>query len=119
MIQLDTQKNNSQIELSQKTEEIVLDAMTEKTYMTKDEFGILLIKKIINNQNKLEISLIDELYYLYGKNQFANITVDQNLEPELFSFIEQSKQKPRFNNYSKDKLEYFVKRIYELSNSRS
>ena len=119
LIQLDTQKNNSQIELSQKTEEIVLDAMTEKTYMTKDEFGNLLIKKIINNQNKLEISLIDELYYLYGKNQFANIIVNQNLEPELFSFIEQSKQKPRFNNYSKDKLEYFVKRIYELSNSRS
>ena len=114
LIQLDTQKNNSQ-----KNEEIVLDTMTEKTYMTKDEFGNLLIKKIINNQNKLEISLIDELYYLYGKNQFANIAVDQNLEPELFSFIEQSKQKPRFNNYSKDKLEYFVKRIYELSNSRS
>lgn len=119
LIKLDTQKNNSQIELPQKNEEIVLDTMTEKTYMTKDEFGNLLIKKIINNQNKLEISLIDELYYLYGKNQFTNFIVDRNIEPDLFSFIEQSKQKPRFNNYPKDKLEYFVKRIYELSNSRS
>ena len=119
LLQFATEKNNSQIELSQQNEEIALDTITEKVYMTKDEFGNLLIKKIINNQNKLEISLIDELYYLYGKNQFANIIVDQNLEPELFSFIEQSKQKPRFNNYSKDKLEYFVKRIYELSNSRS
>lgn len=77
--------------------------------------AIFKLKKILN---KLEVSLVDKLYYLYEKDHFSNISIDQIQEPELFLFIEQSKEKPRFNNYPKHKLEYFVERIYELSNNR-
>jgi hypothetical protein len=40
-------------------------------------------------------------------------------DPELFAFVEQTKQKPRFNDYSKEELTNFVDRIYELRKDNS
>jgi hypothetical protein len=56
---------------------------------------------------------------LYGENQFKDIIVDKKVDPELFDFIEQSKEKPRFSNYPKEILEYYVRRIYELRENNS
>jgi hypothetical protein len=57
---------------------------------------------------------IDQLYKEYADNQFADIIVDSIQEPELDNFIKESKVKPRFNNYSYDKLKYFAERIIEI-----
>jgi hypothetical protein len=62
----------------------------------------------------------DELYVLYGKNKFADITVDATIDPELAKFVEETKSKgPKFSNYSNEKLHSFVERIYELRKNQS
>ena len=30
----------------------------------------------------------DELYRLYGENQFADLKIDETTDPELFKFVE-------------------------------
>ena len=67
----------------------------------------------------LKIKPIDLLYNEYGKDQFTGIIVDQTREPELFNFVESSKEKARFNNYSQDSLKYYARRIYELRKDNS
>ena len=62
---------------------------------------------------------IDELYRLYGENHFADLKVDPDTDSELYKFLENSKDKPRFSGYPKEKLEYFVRRIYELRENNS
>jgi hypothetical protein len=62
----------------------------------------------------------DELYKLYGVNKFADITVDATIDPDLAKFVEETQTKgPKFSNYSNDKLESFVERIYELRKNQS
>jgi hypothetical protein len=57
----------------------------------------------------------DRLYKEYSDHEFKNITVDKELEPELYEFVEETKNKgTKFSNYDNDKLEYFARRIYEL-----
>lgn len=51
---------------------------------------------------------------MYAADQFKSVVVDAEAEPELFKFIEESKVKPRFNNYSQEKLTQFKDRINEL-----
>ena len=67
----------------------------------------------------LNIKPIDLLYREYEKDQFKNILVDPVKEPELFNFVESSKEKARFNNYSQDALKYYARRIYELRENNS
>lgn len=50
----------------------------------------------------------------YDKDKFQGLVFDKEQEPELAQFIEESKDKVRFNNYPKDDIEYFASRIYEL-----
>ena len=60
------------------------------------------------------------MYKLYGANKFADITVDATIDPELAKFVEETQTKgPKFSNYSNDKLESFVERIYELRKNQS
>ena len=59
------------------------------------------------------------MYRLYNKNKFEDIVVDKNTDPEFYAFIEESKERPRFNNHSKEQLEYFVRRIYEFRENNS
>jgi hypothetical protein len=62
----------------------------------------------------------DEMYKLYGANKFADIAVDATIDPELAKFVEEIQTKgPKFSNYSNDKLESFVERIYELRKNQS
>lgn len=57
----------------------------------------------------------DRLYKEYGDHAFKNIIVDKDLEPELYEFVEETKNKgTKFSNYDTEKLEHFAKRIYEL-----
>ena len=57
----------------------------------------------------------DRLYKEYSDHEFKNITVDKDLEPELYEFVEETKSKgTKFSNYDNDKLEHFARRIYEL-----
>lgn len=57
----------------------------------------------------------DELYRLYSSNVFDHLEVDETTDPELAKFVDETKTKgPKFNNYSKEKADYFVSRIYEL-----
>ena len=56
----------------------------------------------------------DELYKLYSQNKFRDIEVDPT-DTALADFVEETKTKgPKFSNYTREKLEYFVSRIYEL-----
>jgi len=69
---------------------------------------------------RLEAKPIDELYVAYSKGWFDTLEVDKDLEPELYEFVELVKNdSPRFNNYSKDKLTYFARRVYELRKDNS
>jgi hypothetical protein len=62
----------------------------------------------------------DELYRLYGENQFLDLEIDETTDPELFKFVEETKLRgPKFANYSPEKIEYFVSRIYELRKNNS
>ena len=62
----------------------------------------------------------DELYRLYGENQFADLTIDETTDPELFKFVDETKTKgPKFSNYTAEKLEQFLSRIYELRKNNS
>jgi hypothetical protein len=66
-------------------------------------------------QERSNVKIKDELYKLYGDDQFANINVDATIDPELAKFIEETKSKgPKFSNYPQEKLRSFVERIYEL-----
>lgn len=57
----------------------------------------------------------DELYKLYDENKFADLNVDPETDKELYNLVEETKTKgPKFSNYGPDKIEYFVRRIYEL-----
>ena len=57
---------------------------------------------------------VDLLYKEYRQDKFAGLVIDKDAEPELYDFVESSKEKARFSNYKADKLEHFAKRIYEL-----
>ena len=71
-------------------------------------------------QQRSNARVTDELYKLYGANKFEDITVDDTIDTELAKFIEETKRKgPKFSNYSNEKLESFVERIYELRKNQS
>ena len=62
----------------------------------------------------------DELYKLYGVNGFKDLIIDREIDPELFEFVEETKTVgPHFSNYSRDRLEHFARRIYELRKDNS
>lgn len=70
--------------------------------------------------NKSKIRPTDELYKLYGNKIFDTLQVDKSTDPELYKFVEKIKTKgPKFSNYSKEKLEQFVNKIYELRENNS
>jgi hypothetical protein len=57
----------------------------------------------------------DELYKLYGANAFEQLVIDENVDPELAKFVNETITKgPKFSNYASEKLNQFVSRIYEL-----
>ena len=60
------------------------------------------------------------MYRLYSANVFDTLIVDEITDPELFTFVNETKTKgPKFSNYSREQLEYFVSRIYELRKNNS
>lgn len=62
----------------------------------------------------------DELYRFYSDKVFDTLEVDSTTDPELFEFVEETKTKgPKFSNYSVEKVETFVSRIYELRKDNS
>ena len=62
----------------------------------------------------------DELYKLYSAKVFDTLEVDATTDPELAKFVEETKIKgPKFSNYTAEKIEYFVSRIYELRKNNS
>ena len=67
----------------------------------------------------LKIKPIDLLYSEHAKDKFSGIIIDPQKEPELANFIDQNKEKARFNNYSQDILKYYARRIYELRKDNS
>ena len=51
----------------------------------------------------------------YGKDAFAGIIVNSAEEPELAAFIADiNSGTHKFDDYPKENLEYFARRIYEL-----
>ena len=57
----------------------------------------------------------DELYKLYGISKFKDLVVDEVTDPALAKFVTETQvHGPRFSNYSIEKLNQFVDRIYEL-----
>ena len=57
----------------------------------------------------------DELYKLYGISKFKDLAIDETTDPALAKFVTETQvHGPRFSNYSIEKLNQFVDRIYEL-----
>jgi hypothetical protein len=66
------------------------------------------------------ISAIDQLYKEYSDHQFEDFIVDLQLEPELYNFVQETKQHgPRFSDYPIEKIQYFEERIHELRKNNS
>jgi hypothetical protein len=71
-------------------------------------------------QSRLGIKAKDELYKLYGQDKFKDLDIDQKTDPELYAFVEETKARgPKFSNYSHEKIDFFVSRIYELRKNNS
>lgn len=65
--------------------------------------------------SKTDFKLKDQLYVEYSFDEFKGLTVDENAEPELYSFINDIQTNgPRFYSYTPEQLEHFASRIYEL-----
>jgi hypothetical protein len=57
----------------------------------------------------------DQLRVEYGRDQFQNLIVDKDADPDLYNFIENIKANgPRFYSYSEEQLKYFEECIHEL-----
>lgn len=52
---------------------------------------------------------------LYDAGTFSEISVKEDEDPELAEFVKQTLTRgPKFSNYTPEKIQYFVDRIYEL-----
>jgi hypothetical protein len=57
---------------------------------------------------------------LYSARIFDTLEVDAITDPVLAKFVDETKNKgPKFSNYTTEKIEYFVNRIYELRKNNS
>ena len=60
------------------------------------------------------------MYKLYSAKVFDTLEVDAMTDPDLAQFVDETKNKgPKFSNYTAEKLEYYVNRIYELRKNNS
>jgi hypothetical protein len=60
------------------------------------------------------------MYKLYSAKVFDTLEVDAMTDPDLAQFVDETKNKgPKFSNYTAEKLENFVNRIYELRKNNS
>lgn len=66
-----------------------------------------------------DLKAIDRLYTEYGFDNFKSLNINDE-DIKFKEFIEETISKgPRFNNYSRDELEHFVSKIYELRKNQS
>lgn len=75
-----------------------------------------LFKRILKATNREDFfKPIDRLYIEYNKDQFRNIKVGQQEEPELYQFINDIKNGThKFHDYPQEDIDYYASRIYEL-----
>jgi hypothetical protein len=60
------------------------------------------------------------LYSEYSSDQFKGLTVDKELEPELYEFVEYVKENgARFYMHTAEQIDHFAKKIYELRKNNS
>ena len=60
------------------------------------------------------------MYSEYSSDQFKGLTVDKELEPELYEFVEYVKENgARFYMHTAEQIDHFAKRIYELRKNNS
>ena len=78
-------------------------------------------KRILEKKEYKDIfKPIDRLYVEFDKDKFEGIKVNDNLETELASFINDIRSGSRkFNDYTPDEIQYFASRIYELRKNNS
>ena len=58
---------------------------------------------------------IDQLYKGYSDHKFQDFIVNNDTEPELYAFVEQTKKHgPQFSDYPLEKIAKFEERIHEL-----
>jgi hypothetical protein len=66
------------------------------------------------------IKPVDQLYKEYSDHKFEDFIVNNNTEPGLYAFVEETKKYgPRFSNYTDEKIKYFEERIHELRKNNS
>lgn len=90
-----------------------------KSVPVSEEKKITTETKEIINTIPSDFKPKDFLYQEYAKDQFRGLEFDSDEEPELFKFIKESENGPKFNNYSSDILKYFARRIYESRKNNS
>jgi hypothetical protein len=55
------------------------------------------------------------LYRIYDVDRFNDLIIDKFADPALYDFVEETKARgPKFANYSRERLQEFASRIYEL-----
>ena len=60
------------------------------------------------------------MYSEYSSDQFKGLTVDKELEPELYEFVEDVKENgARFYMHTAEQIDHFAKKIYELRKNNS
>lgn len=60
------------------------------------------------------------MYSEYSSDQFKGLTVDKELEPELYEFVEYVKENgARFYMHTAEQIDHFAKKIYELRKNNS
>lgn len=60
------------------------------------------------------------MYKLLSEGTFKKLNPNPDTDPELYKFVEETNTKgPKFSNYTREKLETFLSRIYELRKNNS
>jgi hypothetical protein len=60
------------------------------------------------------------MYRLYDVAHFNDLIIDKFTDQVLYEFVEETKTRgPKFANYSQERLQEFVSRIYELRKNNS
>lgn len=95
--------------------EVPTESLEIESIDIKNDDNIVISENITGTYvSDFGIKPIDHLYQEYAKDHFEGLAVDPIKEPDLARFIEKSKVKARFNNYTAEQLEYFARRINEL-----
>lgn len=83
------------------------------TYVQNAEQGDSTLWQRVLNRDQM--APVDRLYREYSINEFKDIDVTDNDDPEFVKFVTRIRERgPKFSIYTQEQLERFARKIYEL-----